>query len=149
MRWKVSGVLKKKRRNCEFWNFPTPMIFLASPFGAPCPKKEQKKFLRPCFWSLAFFILGLRFGGLVWISRCAALFGSRAETGNKTKRLGPRFLNFGAWRFWGPWALWDPRWNTETGNKKNVWGPAFWCLAFYSLGHPVPRASIGFGLHRQ
>jgi hypothetical protein len=37
--------------------------------------------------------------------------------------LGPRVLNFGNWRFWGPWALWDP---------------AFWCLAFkFNLGHWV------------
>jgi hypothetical protein len=37
--------------------------------------------------------------------------------------LGPRVLNFGNWRFWRPWALWDP---------------AFWCLAFkFNLGHWV------------
>jgi hypothetical protein len=73
------------------------MIFMASLFGAPCPKKEQKFFCGPAFgaslfklWGLTFFILELRFWG-PWILWGPALFGSRVKTGNKKTFGAPLF----------------------------------------------------------
>jgi hypothetical protein len=58
--------------------------FFGLAFWSPLPKEGTKNF------GAFFFMLGFAFATLG-----PTLFGSRAETERK-KRLGPRFLNFGA-----------------------------------------------------
>jgi hypothetical protein len=96
----------------QILKFSDSYDFLASLFGAPCPKKEQKKFfaallLEPrvfLFWGSIVGALDTLGPRVVWIPH------SRAETGNNKKRLGPALwgLNFLGLRFSGDlaWALW-------------------------------------------
>jgi hypothetical protein len=124
------------------------MIFLASLFGAPCPKTF--------FGALLFKLWGLTvlyFG--------ATLLGALDSMGHRAvciprwnrrkNRLGPgslapRFLNFGAWRFLGNLGSLGPRAETlKQGTTKTVW-PPFWGLAFSGgFGSLGSRTSALFG----
>ena len=87
------------------------MNFLASHFGAPCPKKEQKMLFAALILEPRF----LNFGNLV----------PRAIV----ETLGPRVFFMLGFAF-GPLGptLFGSR--AETGNEKPVWGLALWGLDF-------------------
>jgi hypothetical protein len=116
---------------------------LASLFEALCPKKEQKSSVCvPAFeaslsklWGLAFFYFGASLlGALDSLKWGPALFGSRAETGNK-KPFGAPLFGASIFKFWGltflgTWALWDPalfgsRAETLKQGTKKGFGPSF------------------------